>query len=100
MSKQRGRAVLLITILCASVALLAWSVFSTWKQVASSSTTSSSATIGESATNLPPPLDSAAAKAKLFYPVMKSRGPQPGGSLQSKPLGAESAGTKKLPAPE
>jgi hypothetical protein len=86
MKGQKGRAVLLVTVLLTSVALLAWSVLSTWQQSKKGPMIETSAAITETSSALPPPLDSKAAKAKLFYPVMKARGPQPGGGLQSKPL--------------
>jgi cytochrome oxidase assembly protein ShyY1 len=86
MKRQTGRAVLLVTVLLTSVALLAWSILSTWQQSHREATIESAASINEASGDFPPPLDSKAAKAKLFYPIMKSRGPQPGGDLQSKPL--------------
>jgi hypothetical protein len=86
MKNQRGRVVLLITVLLASVALLAWSVFSTWRQATPGASPDPAASLADAGGNLPPPLTDRAAKAKLFYPVMKPRGPQAGGTLQSKPL--------------
>jgi hypothetical protein len=83
MTRQKGSAVVLITILIVSVMLLGWSVVSTWQ---SSKAVSNSAIDSATAENLPPRLDSDEAKASLFYPVMKSRGPQPGGKLVAKPL--------------
>jgi cytochrome oxidase assembly protein ShyY1 len=100
MRHQRGRAVFLVTALLASFALLAWSVLSTWQQSKNSSGTDSSAAVAEASSSLPPPLDSSAAKAKLFYPRMKARGPQPGSDLQSKPLMARMPSDKAISASE
>lgn len=86
MRNQRGSAVLLCTVLIVSIALLAWSVVSTWRQDGTSDATQPTIANAQSADKLPPPLESKAAKASLFYPVLKARGPQPGGSLVSKPL--------------
>jgi hypothetical protein len=85
MIRQRGSTVLLVAVLAVSVVLLGWSVMSTWH--ASQSTNAATGAIDSAAAeNFPPKLDSKEAKASLFYPVMKSRGPQPGGKLVAKPL--------------
>jgi hypothetical protein len=92
MRNQRGSAVLLCTVLVVSIALLAWSIASTWRQESAAAAgrqnaaQQNSVTNSHSAQRLPPPLQSDAAKASLFYPLLKARGPQPGGSLVSKPL--------------
>jgi hypothetical protein len=86
MRNQRGSAVLLCTVLIVSIALLTWSVVSTWRQDGAPSSTRQTASNSESNDLLPPPLESKGAKASLFYPVLKGRGPQPGGALVSKPL--------------
>jgi hypothetical protein len=83
MIRQKGSAVLLVTLLIVSVTLLGWSVVSTWQ---ASKSISNPAIDSATAENLPPRLGSDEAKASLFYPVMKSRGPQPGGKLVAKPL--------------
>ncbi len=80
MVRNRGSAVLLIAVLVVSVALLTWSVISTW-QSSKLSAAAASARGSATAEDLPPRLGSDEAKASLFYPVMKSRGPQPGGKL-------------------
>ena len=85
MKSQRGSSVLLLSVLLTSVILLAWSVLSTWRQDAASSSAQTT-TAAVSGDTLPPPLNSKGAKASLFYPVLKARGPQPGGSVVSKPL--------------
>jgi hypothetical protein len=86
MKNQRGGAILLCAILIASAALLTWSVVSTWRGEKSPKATSLSASNSQSDDKLPPPLESKGAKASLFYPVLKARGPQPGNSVVSKPL--------------
>jgi hypothetical protein len=86
MKNQRGSAVLLCSVLIASIVLLAWSVVSTWRQESASSTKREAIANAQSTEQLPPPLESKGAKASLFYPVLKARGPQPGGTLVSKPL--------------
>jgi|GEM_PF-3040191 len=91
MIRQRGSAVLLITVLVASIALLGWSIVSTWHS-SQSRNLATGAIDSATAENLPPKLDSKEAKASLFYPVMKSRGPQPGGKLFAKPLTSDSRG--------
>jgi hypothetical protein len=85
MVRERGSAVLLITVLIVSVALLTWSVVSTWQSPKQSGASASSIESAK-ADNLPPRLDSDEAKASLFYPVMKIRGPQPGGKLVVRPI--------------
>jgi hypothetical protein len=85
MVRERGSAVLLITVLIVSVALLSWSVVSTWQ--ASRHNDATASMIGSAkAEGLPPQLGSDEAKASLLYPVMKSRGPLPGGKLAVRPL--------------
>jgi hypothetical protein len=85
MGREKGSAVLLITVLVVSVALLTWSVVSTWQPSKDSSTTASIMDSAK-AEGLPPRVGSDEAKASLFYPVMKSRGPQPGGKLVVRPI--------------
>lgn len=85
MIRQKGSAVLLIAVLIASVVALGLTVASTW-QTAKAKAGRGGAIDSATAENLPPRLDSDEAKASLFYPVMKSRGPQPGGKLIAKPL--------------
>jgi hypothetical protein len=86
MRNQRGSAVLLSTVLFLSIVLLAWSVVSTWRQDTASGASPQTAINTTSSDQLPPPLESKGAKASLFYPILKARGPQPGGNLVSKPL--------------
>lgn len=86
MKDQRGSAVLLCTVLVVSIALLAWSVVSTWRQESLPGAKKEAIANSQSTEQLPPPLESKGAKASLFYPVLKARGPQPGGTLVSKPL--------------
>ncbi len=85
MVRERGSAVILVSILILSITLLAWSVISTW-HASLDNAASSSMLESAKAEGLPPRLDSEEAKASLFYPVMKSRGPQRGGSLAARPL--------------
>jgi hypothetical protein len=85
MTHQRGNVALLATILIASAVLLGWSVVSTW-QSAKAHVVAAGSINAATAESLPPRLDSDEAKASLFYPVMKSRGPQPGGKLVVRPL--------------
>ena len=86
MTTKRGSSTLLVTVLVTSVFLLAWSILSMWHH--SGTKLGNHATAKNSSTSeaLPPPLDSKGAKASLFYPVLKARGPQPGSNLVSKPL--------------
>jgi len=83
--QKEVRAVLLVTILAMSATLLGWSIVSTWRAAQVYSLTAADINAAGSE-NLPPRLESDEAKASLFYPVMKSRGPQPGGKLVAKPL--------------
>lgn len=86
MKSQRGSSVLLLSVLLTSVILLAWSILSTWRHSDIASSAQATTTAAASSNTLPPPLNSKGAKASLFYPVLKARGPQPGGSVVSKPL--------------
>lgn len=86
MTRQNGNAVLLITILLVSTVLLGWSIFSTWQTTQASATAHRSSKPVSADGQLPPKLESEEAKASLFYPAMKSRGPLPGGKLVAKPL--------------
>jgi hypothetical protein len=91
MKTQRGGALLLCSILLVSSALLAWSVISTWRGASGSSQARQTAANSSANEQLPPPLNSKGAKASLFYPVLKARGPQPGSNVPSKPLSAAPA---------
>lgn len=86
MNKQRGGSTLLFTVLMVSVVLLAWSILSTWHQGPTRASSPSATAVANAGDKLPPPLESKGAKASLFYPVLKARGPQPGSNLVSKPL--------------
>lgn len=98
MRNQRGSAVLLCTVLVVSIALLAWSIVSTWRQEsAAASGQQNNIANAQSSEQLPPPLNAKAAKASLFYPLLKARGPQPGGSLVSKPLIQQPLGETQKP---
>lgn len=91
MIRQKGSAVLLVTVLIVSITLLGWTIVSTWHS-SQSRNLASGAIDSATAENLPPKLDSKDAKASLFYPVMKSRGPQPGGKLVARPLTSDVRG--------
>jgi hypothetical protein len=85
MKNQINSAALLVTMLFVSVVLLSWSIISTWRA------TGPGAHAGidiANAEGLPPSVSSNEAKASLFYPAMKSRGPLAGGKLMAKPLAA------------
>lgn len=90
MRQQKGRSTLLLTVLVTSIALLVWSVLSTWRQAEMPSESQTASTtqspIQSQGEALPPALEAKGAKASLFYPVLKGRGPQPGSNLVSKPL--------------
>jgi hypothetical protein len=85
MNPQRRRVGLLVGVLCASVALLAWSVLSMWS-TARNSGPRAEISPGKAAEPMPPALDSKGAKASLSFPVLKGRGPLPGKDVESKPL--------------
>lgn len=82
---HKSSAILVVTTLAVSSLVLGWSVAS---RLLAGPVDAAASTAIDSATaeNLPPRLASSGAKASLFYPVMKSRGPMPGGKLVAKPL--------------
>ena len=85
MNPQRRRLGVLVGILITSVALLAWSVLSTW-DTARTNAPRAEATTGSTIERMPPALESKGAKASLSFPILKGRGPQPGRDIESKPL--------------
>jgi hypothetical protein len=85
MKQQKNSAVLLVTMLFVSVVLLSWSVISTWRATGDGGNSGIEIANAE---GLPSSVSSNEAKASLFYPAMKSRGPLAGGKLMAKPLAA------------